>query len=280
MRCALSIVGLLIAAAALLVLFSFGEARSDPVVRRAAVALPHWPAGAAPVRVALISDIHIGSAAMGPARLARIVGQINALHPDLVLIAGDFIYGHNARFGEQMVTPLSHLHAPLGTIAVLGNHDRWAGNEAVRAQLARAGILILQNQALAVGPLALGGIGDEVTGQADLPATLRAVRATPGAPVLFTHSPDVAPGLPADMTLLLAGHTHCGQVVIPFRGPVEVSRYGARYLCGVRREGQRTVIVTGGLGTSGPPLRFGAPPDLWLITLSGRVSPTGAAAVH
>jgi predicted MPP superfamily phosphohydrolase len=284
MRRAQIVLGLLIAAVGLLALFSFAEARRDPVVRRTALALPDWPRGAAPVRIALLSDIHVGSSAMDSARLRRIVGQINTLHPDLVLIAGDFVFGNDptghARRGEAMVAPLSRLRAPLGTVAVLGNHDWWSGDRAVRAQLARAHVKVLDNQALVAGPLALGGIGDEASGHADLAATLRAVRALSGAHVLFTHSPDVAPDLPADMPLLLAGHTHCGQVVIPFRGPVEVSRYGARYLCGVRREGKRTVIVTAGLGTSGPPLRFRAPPDIWLVTLGGPAARAASAAAR
>jgi predicted MPP superfamily phosphohydrolase len=87
----------------------------------------------------------------------------------------------------------------------------------------------------------------------------------------MSHSPDVAPLLPPDMPLLLAGHTHCGQIVLPFYGPLaSVTRYGERYRAGVRREHARTVVVTCGLGTSGLPFRFGAPPDLWLITLGPR----------
>lgn len=272
MRRALQLLASLIAAVGLFAAFCFAEALRDPVMREARVALPDWPAGARPIRVALISDVHFGSAAMGPARLERIVGQINAAHPDLVLIAGDFIFGHDpdgaARLGEPMVAPLSHLRAPLGTVAVYGNHDWWTGRAAVRGQLARAGIRVIENQAIAVGPLAVGGVGDNFTGHDNVAVTMEAVRRLPGAHVLLTHSPDIAPGLPADAPLLLAGHTHCGQVVLPLYGPIsDVSRYGDRYRCGVVREGARTVIVTAGLGTSGGPFRFGAPPDWWLLTL-------------
>lgn len=251
--------------------YSFAEARRDPVVRRAAIALPDWPAGAAPVRAVLLSDVHIGTAAMDAARLDRIVGQVNALRPDIVLIAGDFIYGHApdsaSRLGEAMVAPLSRLRAPLGVVAALGNHDHWTGPAAVRDQLRRAGaIVVADNAAIARGPLALGLVGDDFTGRADLPATVVAMRRLAGARVILTHSPDIAPDLPDEVSLLLAGHTHCGQVVLPLLGPVsEVSRFGPRYRCGVRREGGRTVVVTAGLGTSGGPFRLGAPPDLWLL---------------
>lgn len=247
----------------------FREATSDPVVRRAEVAMAGLER---PVRIALLSDIHIGTAAMGPERLSRIVGQVNALKPDLVVIAGDFIFGHDprgaAKLGPAMIGPLRELRAPLGVTAVLGNHDYWTGPQAVRDQLAGAGVTVLENDAGPRGPIALGGIGDDFSGHADVDATIRAARAIGRPIVLVTHSPDVAPDLPADARLLLAGHTHCGQVLVFGHNVAPaVSRYGARYRCGLVREGARTVIVTAGLGTSGVPFRLGARPDIWLVTL-------------
>jgi len=247
----------------------FREATSDPVVRRADVAMPGL---ARPMKIVLLSDIHVGTAAMGPKRLGRIVAQVNALKPDLVVIAGDFIFGHDpqgaAKLGPAMVEPLRGLRAPLGVTAVLGNHDYWTGAQAVRAQLVRAGVIVLENSAALRGPVALGGISDDFSGHADVRATMQAARALDRPIVLVTHSPDVAPDLPADAHLLLAGHTHCGQVTL-FGHPVapEVSRYGARYRCGLVREGERTVVVTAGLGTSAVPFRLGARPDVWLLTL-------------
>jgi len=263
-----------VAAALALAGYSYSETRRDPAVRTASIALPDWPVGAAPVRVVLISDVHIGTAAMNAARLDRIVAQINALRPDLVVIAGDFIFGHAAdsadRLGEAMVAPLSRLRAPLGVVAALGNHDHWTGEAAVRRLLARAGVAVVDNGALQRGPLALGVAGDDFSKHTDLPATLRAMAGLHGARVMLTHSPDIAPRLPGDVGLLLAGHTHCGQVVLPVYGPLtEVSRFGPLYRCGLRNDGTRTVVVTAGLGTSGGPFRLGAPPDLWLLTLHG-----------
>ena len=252
-----------------LYLYARAEARRDPVMRTATLSLPGWPAGAKPVRAVLISDIHIGSRAMDAARLDRIVAQIDALKPDIVFIAGDMINGSKAgsaaAIGAAMVAPLSRLKAPLGVVAMLGNHDNWTGAAAVRDELRRAGITVLENQALVRGPLAIGVIGDNFTRHSDLPATLAALRPLAGGRVLLTHSPGIAPRLP-DGSVLLAGHTHCGQVRIfgwsPGRQP-----YDQRYRCGVIRDGTRTVVVTAGLGTSGPPLRFGVPPDLWMLTL-------------
>lgn len=259
---------------AALAAFAFVESRSDPLMRRATVALPGWPAGAPPIRVALLSDLHVGNLSTSPARLARVVAQVMAQRPDLVLIAGDFLPGARRIAGPdaaRLLAPLATLHAPLGVVAVEGNHDHWTmpdrATGGLGPVLAPLGVTLLVNRAIPVGPLALGGIDDGYTHHARVGVTVAQVRALPGARVLLTHSPDIAPRLPADMPLLLAGHTHCGQVVLPLVGPVEpVSRY-RQYECGLAREGVRTVIVGAGIGTSGGPFRLNAPPDWWLVTL-------------
>lgn len=271
---------LTLAAAACLLLLLVGgvvaaigyrNAMADPVVRRATIALPGWPAGAPPVRVVLASDVHLGSKAMDLPRLRRMARIDAALAPDLVLLAGDFLDDRGrekARAAPDLTPAFRALHPPLGVVAVLGNHDHWTDPRAVTQALTRARVTVLDNNAIRRGPLSLGGVDDAFTGHADLPATLAAMRRTPGARVLLSHTPDVAPRLPADVTLLLAGHSHCGQVVLPLIGaPVLPLETGARYLCGLVRDGARTVIVTAGLGTSNAPVRIGAPADLWVLTL-------------
>lgn len=258
-------------------LYAKHEARADPVLRRLRVNVTGWPEGAKPVTVALISDIHIGSRAMDTARLARIADQINAAHPDLVLIAGDFIYGHGpeegARLAPGLTAPLARLHAPLGVVAVPGNHDHWTGVRAVREALEAAGVTVLANQAVRRGPLRILGFDDSFSGHADVGVTLRSGAGLGGVPVALTHSPGIIGRLPPGVNLLLAGHTHCGQVVFPLIGaptdwPDPPKRlYDPRYRCGVVRDPGRVTVVTGGLGTSGPALRLGAPPEIWLLTL-------------
>lgn len=268
-RLALSSLALLIAALAVAA-WSYRLALSDPVVRRATVALPGWPAGAQPVRVALASDIHLGNGVTDVARLARIVDRVNGLRPDLVLLAGDFIAGDRPEDAAAApdLAELGRLDAPLGVVAVPGNHEHWTDARRVRRVLEEAGVTVLANTAVRRGPLAVGGLDDMVTGHARFRRTAAAARRAGGARVILSHTPDAAPLMPDDMTLLLAGHTHCGQVVLPFWGPLaEMSRHGSRYRCGLVREGGRTVIVTAGTGTSAVPFRFGAPPDLWLLTL-------------
>lgn len=255
--------------------WAYWTAIADPVVREARIGLPDWPEGVPPMRAVLLADIHVAGPDMPPARLARIVGQINALEPDIVLIAGDLVsdkrlatrhYG----FAEAMA-PLAGLRARLGSYAVLGNHDHWRDTGEARRALAAAGVRVLANEAAMAGPLAIGGLDDDFTGRADLRRTLAALAPLPGARLILSHSPDPFPDLPRDATLMLAGHTHCGQLRLPLLNSVSyVSRHGERYACGLIEEDGRTLIVTAGLGTSVLPLRFGAAPDIWLLTLGPR----------
>lgn len=261
---------LLLAVAA--VAWMYSTATRDPLVRRASVAMPDWPAGAPSIRVALLTDIHVAGPDMPPSRLARIVEQVNRLDPDLVLLGGDFTSDKRTatrRYsGREAIAPLAHLRSSLGVVSVLGNHDHWRGRGEILAALRSAEIRVLENEAVSVGPLSLGGVGDAFTGHDQTARTVAAMRELPGARIILTHSPDIAPDLPSDVTLLLAGHTHCGQIRLPLVGAISsMSEYGDRYACRVFTEGRRRIITSAGLGTSILPFRFGAPPDLWLVTL-------------
>lgn len=261
--------------AALGLLWGYAEATSDPVIRRARIGLPGWPRGASPVRAVLIADIHVQGPDMPPERLARIVRRINALKPDIVLIAGDLVseksVGARLYSMADAIAPLAKLAPRLGTFAVLGNHDYWYDPVGARAALARAGVRLLDNDAVQAGPLIVGGIDDDFTGRDDLPLALATMRTLSGAPILLSHSPDPFPDVPRGVGLMLAGHTHCGQVAPWPVGVIVIpSRYGRRYACGIVREARRVLIVTAGLGTSGLPLRMGARPDMWLLMLGPR----------
>ena len=269
-------VRIVVALAGLLVLGLGAKAWRDtmaqPVVRHATVALPQLAPGTSPVRVALLSDIHVSGPDMPPSRLAGIVRQVNALSPDLVLIAGDFVSDKRTATRHYStaaaIAPLGELRPRLAAVAVPGNHDHWRDGADVRAELERRGIVVLANAARRIGPLAIGGLDDDYTGRADLPATLAAMASLEGAPVLLSHSPDPFPGLPRGAGLMLAGHTHCGQLRYPWGGsPATMSRYGQRYACGMVRENGNVLVTTAGLGTSVLPFRFGTRPEIWLIEL-------------
>lgn len=240
------------------------------------VAVPGWPASCAGIRVAVLSDIHTGSPHNGADRLRWIVDAVNAAAPDLVLLAGDYVI--HGVVGGSFVEPeaigaeLGRLRARFGVSAVLGNHDWWLDADRVRSALQTVGIRMLDNDAVAVGDETCGfwvaGIGDFWEGQPDIAGTL--ARVTDDRPVIaFTHNPDVFPDVPPRVSLTIAGHTHGGQVSVPFFGPPIVpSDFGRRYANGLVVEDDRVLFVSPGLGTSILPVRFLVPPAVSLLTLT------------
>ncbi|CAN5303576.1 metallophosphoesterase [soil metagenome] len=264
-----------------LIWWMFAEAQSMPVIRATVVEMP-FPAGVPrrPVRVALITDTHLSGPDSSPARLAAIVDLVNAQHPDLILLGGDYL-GMKKPFGRpygyaQSVAPLARLRAPLGVVAVLGNHDVFkASHKAPDAELRAfpaAGITLLINQAVRRGPIVIGGVDDYYEGRIDVPGTLSAMRALGGVPILLSHTPDLFLRLD-HWPLVMAGHTHCGQIALPGYGAIFVpAETGTRYACGRYDENGHTLIVSGGVGTSGLPLRLAAPPDVWIVTIRPRAA--------
>ena len=276
-RLAIAVAAALLVAAIAFVAIGYRNATRPPIVRQLTLRVPEYPAGAAPVRVALFADLHVHGPDMPPERLERIVAQINALNPDVDVGAGDFVgnsWVGKAYSVEESIVPLRGLRARLGVYAVLGNNDVAAGDDRVAAALARNGVRVLSNEAIQVGPLALGGLKGRLYGHSKWQKVRRetydALRRTPGVEVLIAHRPDEFVFAPPPIRLVLAGHTHCGQIVLPLIGPLETgSDFGDKYLCGVVSAGDKLLVVTAGLGTSHVPLRIGAPSDIWLITIEG-----------
>lgn len=238
------------------------------------VASRHWTAQA-PLRIAVLSDVHAIWPWMTPAHLETIVARTNALKPDLVLLAGDYVATHP--FGLAIdpmegVQPYRALSAPCGVFAVLGNHDLH-GSRGWPEALAATGIPVLQNEARAVSCRGrrfwVGGLEDLWWQKADVGKTLAQV--TNAEPViLLMHNPDSFPEVPASVALSVAGHTHGGQIRLPFVGALSAvipSKYGKRYARGAIMEDGRTLVVSSGLGSTGLPLRFLTPPEIVLITL-------------
>ena len=251
----------------------WSDTMGSPEVHHAAVTLRGMAPGTTPITAALISDIHVAGPDMSPARLARIVAQINALQPDIVLIAGDLvsekILSTHAYTAAEIVAPLALLDAPLGVVVVPGNHDHWFDWPALDRELRAHGIRVLQNEAAQIGPLVIGGVDDAYTRRDDMPPVLAQMRAMQGGRLILTHSPDVFPQVPGEVSLVLAGHTHCGQIAYPWGGsPATMSRYGDRFACGLHREGSRTVITSAGLGTSLAPVRLFTQAEIWLVELT------------
>jgi predicted MPP superfamily phosphohydrolase len=254
---------------------AYWSAIADPIVRSAEVEMLPPESSEKQLRILLLSDIHVAGPDMPPERLGRIVRQANALKPDAVLIAGDFVSDKQfatKRFSfEEAIAPLQGLESRFGTFAVLGNHDHWRDAAAAHSALRQVGIKVLDNDAARAGPLVIGGLDDAFTQHDDLNTTLRAMASLGGEPILLSHSPDPFPRVPAGVKLMLAGHTHCGQIRLPGVGAISyMSEYGAKYACGVVVEDEKTLVVGAGLGTSILPLRLGAAPDMWIIAVKRR----------
>lgn len=256
------------------------------VVRRHAVHPAGWPSGLS-LRVAILSDLHAGAPFMDEARIEHIVERTNALAPDMVLMPGDF--GPSCRFVTRVIPHsdvarrLAGLRAPLGVYAVNGNHDWWEDHNAMRhgrgavtamaRALEAAGIPVLRNQVLRAGPVLVGGLDSQWAfgaddGAEDLPRLFGQV--TGDAPLLLmAHEPDIFATLPGRVAVTFSGHTHGGQVRLFGWSPRTPSRYGNRYAWGHVRERGRDLVVSGGLGISTLPVRFGVPPEITLATIGG-----------
>nr|WP_298926906.1 metallophosphoesterase [uncultured Erythrobacter sp.] len=245
----------------------------DPVVKRLAVTSEKLPAGSKPMTIALLADIHVAGPDMPPSRLERIVEQVNALEPDLVAIAGDLVSekrtATHVYSAEEIVTPLGQLRATYGVVMAPGNHDHWFDWPGLSEQLAKhPQITVLANDAAQIGPLAVGGVDDAFTGRDDLEATFGAMAPLTGARIVVTHSPDIFPQVPVGVDLVLAGHTHCGQIAYPWGGsPATMSDYGELYACGVFEQHGKTLVTSGGLGTSLLPIRLFTEPEIWVIEI-------------
>lgn len=225
-------------------------------------------------RIVLISDLHLG-AFKDAGFIERVVERINAEQADCVLIAGDFLYAPRLPL-DPLFAPLKKIKRPI--YAVLGNHDRHElGPQYSEAQeillvdqaLQRAGVRLIENQIVDCAGVAVAGIGDRWSGREDT----RAARAYQGTKPLIglTHNPDTASGLnvPA-VKLVLAGHTHGGQIripwlykkVLPVSGPYDAGLHVPA------SPGGTPVFVTTGLGETALPMRLFNPPLIDLITLN------------
>jgi uncharacterized protein len=274
-------------------------------VKSYALTPDNWPAKLR-LRLAVLTDIHAGEPFMSAARIAQICAATNALKPDAVLLLGDFNAGHyfvsRAVTSQQIGEALSVLRAPLGVYAVLGNHDWWHGDlltlpsdgaVAIRRALHQAGIVLLENDAVALSKngekfwlVGLGDQladappgkprGDELSGVDDLSGALGRVK--DDAPiVLMAHEPMIFHSTPDRVALTLCGHTHGGQVNLPLLGPVVGElRFGPGLTYGHIQRGPRHLIVSGGLGESVLPLRFMRPPEIVEIVLGATMGEAAA----
>jgi len=240
---------------------------------------------ARPLKIVALADIHACEPWMPADRIRAIVDLANTLGGDIIVLLGDFTAGLGAlKSGpveaREWGRALAGLAAPLGVHAIPGNHDWWTNITEVTEALAAAGVSVYQNRAARFSgpaPFWLAGTDSMVAhrlpghgnfaGENDLPGTLAQI--TDDAPaVLMAHEPDLFVDVPDRFAVTLSGHTHGGQVRLPFLGrPVVPSAFGQRFAYGHIRENGRDLVVSAGLGCSVLPVRFGVPPEITVVTL-------------
>jgi len=247
-------------------------------IRRYRIAIEDLPPGLDGLRIVHLSDTHHGPY-VPLAHIQRAVAASNQLRPDLVLLTGDYVH-FSPRAIPRGVGVFAGLKAPWGCFAVLGNHDHWEGEAACRRRFAQIKVPVLENTCVFLTPwgvepeprahsLCLGGVGDLTDGDARPRAALAGVPASTPR-LLLSHNPDLAELLPAGLRvdLMLAGHTHGGQLALPHSGPFWVpSNYGSKYAGGLCQGPRCPVLVSRGVGMSVLPVRLGVPPEISLITL-------------
>ena len=232
-------------------------------------------AGALPLRVAVLGDLHVGHGVMDLEMLGHVLDSVVAERPDIILFVGDYtadIGKDTDRLRQSVVAMIKDVSVHAPTFAVLGNHETRTGRQAWLEAFRRAGVAALENEITATAirdaRVCVRGLGDYLTDRlrwVDWPESC-----SDHVKITLTHDPAGA-FLRASEGMVFAGHTHCGQVRLPFVGALWVPTSAPRKAtCGLYRDADRTLFVTSGVGTSILPLRFGAPSAWDIVVLKRR----------
>lgn len=257
---------------------SFWVEPNRPKVFRQELKLARWPEGLDGFTIALLSDFHYDPY-FSEHPLHTAIPLVNGLQPDLIVLTGDFVSiprfsSENeiaAASAEPCARLLRQMHAPYGSWAVLGNHDDETDPARVTDALTASGIPVLANKAVPIelkgSRFWLSGVNDVLSRTADLSSALANIPKEEPT-VLLAHEPDYADHVaryPVD--LQLSGHSHGGQVRLPFLPPLYEPPLARKYFAGLYRIGPLTLYTNQGLGTMGLPIRWNCPPEITFLTL-------------
>jgi len=245
------------------------------IVREQTIQIANWPKELSGLRIAVIGDVHTGSPFIDEQKLKRIVELTNQQNPDLIVLLGDYMSPnswHSHRVEPEVTAAgLRDLKAPLGVYTVLGNHDWWYDGEKCRRAFEQKGIRVLEEEVAEVKwrekSFWVAGLADLMTRRQHIDETI--AQAPVGSTIIaLAHNPDIFPRLPQTVPLLLAAHTHGGQVNFPIIGSLIVpSRFGRKYSAGHVYENGHDLFVTTGIGTSILPVRFRVPPEIVILKI-------------
>ncbi|HMU38747.1 MAG TPA: metallophosphoesterase [Pseudomonadota bacterium] len=258
---------------------SFAETirrQQTPVLHRYAVSVSGLDPAHDGLRIAHLSDLHVGS--LTSHRFIRNAIETALLEqPDLVLMTGDFVC-YSPKYVPLLGNLVSGFAVP--TVCVLGNHDYWTDGHGVAAQLVHEQYTVLRNQhtrlSVRGAPLTIVGLDDAVTRQHDVARAFQGVHPQDSR-IVLSHVPSlVVPISEREGGLVLAGHTHGGHVQIPGLTDLVFRRLGQEYVRGFYRVKNTLLYVNSGVGSSSVPIRAGAPAEVAILTLkSAGASSTG-----
>ena len=248
-----------------------GNEADSPVVEHVQIPIPSLPTALDGFRIVQISDIHYYPFTTIEL-VNRAVELANDLQPDLTVLTGDFVW-HEAEPAFELMPVLAHLNAKFGVYTGLGNHDLWTDVKVVSQAIAQERLPLLVNQGVPISigqsTLYLASLDDGWSGKPDL-AEAMANHPGDATTVLLMHEPDLAPKYAPDkrIYLQLSGHSHGGQVRLPFYGALILPYLSWKYPMGLYNVDGMWLYTNRGLGTTNVPVRVNCSPEITEITLT------------
>lgn len=242
------------------------------IVEKKTVAINNLPDVFEGFRICQLSDVHHGPF-VGLKFVEKAVDMANSLNSDLIALTGDYVFGSH-KYIAPAISALGRFKPPHGVFAVLGNHDHYEGAELTKDVFSKYNIPVITNTHRMIEvkdkAICIGGVGDYQEDTSDVRAAFSGV--SPDIPrILLSHNPDYIEVMPENerVDLALSGHTHGGQIRIPFSiAPMTASNYGQKYIGGLVKLTNTQVYVSRGIGVVWLPVRFNCPPEITLITLT------------